>query len=134
MKRLLLFFACCSLFQYSFSQPYDPEKVNKKAVQFFDQAYERAQDGNYPNAIGLLLQAIKTDTKYVDAYLALGNIYGILKPRVLLLTGPDKTPSGYPTMVDLLYDPLLGGDEPAFIRRSLPSGAYGLNPREHYLA
>jgi HD-GYP domain-containing protein (c-di-GMP phosphodiesterase class II) len=57
-----------------------------------------------------------------------------LKPRVLLLTGPDKTPSGYPTMVDLLYDPLLGGDEPAFIRRSLPSGAYGLNPREHYLA
>jgi len=79
MKRLLLFFACCSLFQYSFSQPYDPEKVNKKAVQFFDQAYERAQDGNYPNAIGLLLQAVKTDTKYVDAYLALGNIYGILK-------------------------------------------------------
>jgi len=57
-----------------------------------------------------------------------------LKPRVLLLTGPDKTPSGYPTMVDLLYDPLLGGDEPAFIRRSLPTGAYGLNPREHYLA
>ena len=57
-----------------------------------------------------------------------------LKPRVLLLTGPDKTPSGYPTMVDLLYDPLLGGDEPAYIRRSLPSGAYGLNPREHYLA
>jgi HD-GYP domain-containing protein (c-di-GMP phosphodiesterase class II) len=57
-----------------------------------------------------------------------------LKPRVLLLTGPDKTPSEYPTMVDLLYDPLLGGNEPAFIRRSLPSGAYGLNPREHYLA
>lgn len=57
-----------------------------------------------------------------------------LKPRVLLLTGPDKQPSDYPAMVDLLYDPLLGGDEPAYIRRSLPSGAYGLNPREHYLA
>ena len=79
MKRLLLFFACCSLFQYSFSQPYDPEKVNKKAVQFFDQAYERAQDGNYPNAIGLLLQAVKTDAKYIDAYLARGNIYGLMK-------------------------------------------------------
>ncbi len=56
-----------------------------------------------------------------------------LKPRVLLLTGPDKTPAAYPIMVDLLYDPLLGGDEPAFIRRSLPTGAYGLNPRENYL-
>ncbi|MCW5593877.1 MAG: HD-GYP domain-containing protein, partial [Burkholderiales bacterium] len=57
-----------------------------------------------------------------------------LKPRVLLLTGPDKTPSAYPIMVDLLYDPLLGGEEPAFIRRSLPAGAYGLNPRENYLS
>jgi HD-GYP domain-containing protein (c-di-GMP phosphodiesterase class II) len=57
-----------------------------------------------------------------------------LKPRVLLLTSPDKTPSAYPIMVDLLYDPLLGGEEPAFIRRSLPSGAYGLNPRENYLS
>jgi len=56
-----------------------------------------------------------------------------LKPRVLLLTGPDKTPAAYPIMVDLLYDPLLGGEEPAFIRRSLPTGAYGLNPRENYL-
>ena len=57
-----------------------------------------------------------------------------LKPRVLLLTGPDKTPSAYPIMVDLLYDPLLGGEEPAFIRRSLPTGAYGLNPRDNYLS
>ncbi len=57
-----------------------------------------------------------------------------LKPRVLLLTAPDKTPSAYPIMVDLLYDPLLGGEEPAFIRRSLPTGAYGLNPRENYLS
>jgi HD-GYP domain-containing protein (c-di-GMP phosphodiesterase class II) len=57
-----------------------------------------------------------------------------LKPRVLLLTSPDKTPAAYPTMVDLLYDPLLGGEEPAFIRRSLPTGAYGLNPRENYLS
>lgn len=57
-----------------------------------------------------------------------------LKPRVLLLTGPDKAPAAYPTMVDLLYDPLLGGDEPAYIKRSLPSGAYGLNPRENYLS
>lgn len=57
-----------------------------------------------------------------------------LKPRVLLLTSPDKTPSDYPVMVDLLYDPLLGGEEPAFIRRSLPTGAFGLDPRDNYLS
>ena len=37
-------------------------------------------------------------------------------------------------MVDLLYDPLLGGDEPAFIRAACPPGAYGLNPRDYYLS
>jgi HD-GYP domain-containing protein (c-di-GMP phosphodiesterase class II) len=57
-----------------------------------------------------------------------------LKPRVLMLTGPDKTPAAYPTMVDLLYDPLLDGDEPAYIRRSLPAGAYNLHPRDNYLS
>jgi HD-GYP domain-containing protein (c-di-GMP phosphodiesterase class II) len=57
-----------------------------------------------------------------------------LKPRVLIVTGPDKTPAAHPTMVDLLYDPKLGGDEPAFIKRGLPAGAYGLDLRDFYLA
>lgn len=79
MKRFFLLIISCFSLQFTFSQPYDPGKVNKKAVQLFDQAYERAQDGNYANALGLLLQAIKTDDKYVDAYLAIGSIYGKLK-------------------------------------------------------
>ena len=57
-----------------------------------------------------------------------------LKPRVLVVTGPDKTPAQHPTMVDLLYDPKLGGDEPAYIKRGLPAGAYGLDLRDFYLA
>jgi HD-GYP domain-containing protein (c-di-GMP phosphodiesterase class II) len=57
-----------------------------------------------------------------------------LKPRVLIVTGPDKMPASHPTMVDLLYDPKLGGDEPAYIKRGLPAGAYGLDLRDFYLA
>jgi len=57
-----------------------------------------------------------------------------LKPRVLVVTGPDKTPSKFPMMLDLLYDPKLGGDKPVYIRRGLPTGAYGLDPREYYLS
>ena len=54
MKKLFLLLFYCCLQLISFSQPYDPGKVNKKAQQFFDQAYERAADGNYANALGLL--------------------------------------------------------------------------------
>jgi HD-GYP domain-containing protein (c-di-GMP phosphodiesterase class II) len=57
-----------------------------------------------------------------------------LRPRVLVVTGPDKTPVAYPTMVDLLYDPKMGGEEPAFIKRGLAPGAYGLNLADFYLA
>jgi HD-GYP domain-containing protein (c-di-GMP phosphodiesterase class II) len=57
-----------------------------------------------------------------------------LKPRVLVVTGPDKSPSKFPMMLDLLYEPKLGGDKPVYIRRGLPTGAYGLDPREYYLS
>lgn len=56
-----------------------------------------------------------------------------LKPRVLVVTGPDKTPAAFPAMVDLLYAPKVGG-EAAFIKRGLAPGAYGLNLADFYLA
>lgn len=64
---------------FSSAQPYDPSKVNKKAVQLYKQAMERIQDGSYTNAAGLLLQSIGIDNKYVDAYLSLGDIYNHIK-------------------------------------------------------
>jgi HD-GYP domain len=56
-----------------------------------------------------------------------------LKPRVLVVTGADKAPAPYPTMLDLLYDPKVG-EEAVFIKRGLASGAYGLDLRDFYLA
>lgn len=61
------------------AQPYDPAKVNKKAVALYTQAQERAESENYASAAGLLLQAIEADKNYVDAYLALGSVYSVLK-------------------------------------------------------
>src|SRR3982751_3049546 len=75
LTAIVLLLSC----NLSFSQVYDPSKVAKKAVVLYNQALERAQDGNYPNAAGLLLQAIQTDAKYVDAYLSLAGVYGQMK-------------------------------------------------------
>jgi len=36
--------------------------------------------------------------------------------------------------VDLLYDPKMSGEEDVFIKRGLPSGAYGLDLRDYYLS
>ena len=57
-----------------------------------------------------------------------------LKPRVLVVTGPDKTRSPHPAMLDLLYDHKAGGEDPVYIKRGLPAGAYDLDLKDFYLA
>src|SRR5260221_1611824 len=79
MKKTLLSLAGLVLFLISFSQGYDPEKINKKAVAIYNQALEKAQGGNYKDAISLLIQSINTDSKYIDAYLSLAGVYGQTK-------------------------------------------------------
>ena len=66
-------------FYFTSAQPYDPSKVNKKAVALYTQAQERAEAENYASAAGLLQQAIEIDKNYVDAYLALGSVFGSIK-------------------------------------------------------
>ncbi len=78
MKKLFLFSLITCLASVAFSQ-YDPGKIKKKAVQYYNQAQERAADDNMISAIGLLLQAVGEDNKYVDAHLALGSLFGNMK-------------------------------------------------------
>lgn len=61
------------------AQGYDPMKVNKKAMAYYNQARDRAEDGSLLIAAGLLNQAIETDPRYLEAHLALAVIYGNLK-------------------------------------------------------
>ena len=56
-----------------------------------------------------------------------------LKPKVLVITGPDKTRSPHPATMDLLYAPMDQQGQSIFIRRGLASGAYGLDSRDFYI-
>ena len=78
-KKLFLnvfFILVCSC---SFAQWYNPDKVNKKALQINESAYEAAQNGNYAGAITLLNKALEADPKFLDAILSKAGIYGNLK-------------------------------------------------------
>ncbi len=76
MKKLFLYFILTVCNGYLLAQTYDPAKVNKKAFAFYNQAIEKAQDGQLNEAAGLLLKAIETDASYLDAYLSLAGVYG----------------------------------------------------------
>lgn len=77
-KILLLLFAHCS-FLISYSQWYNPEKVNKKAAELYGKAYEDAQNEQYPAAMEKIERALEIDPKFVDAWLTRAGIYANIK-------------------------------------------------------
>lgn len=79
MKKSILYLVTYTLFTAGIAQPYNPGKINKKAVAVYTQAMQRAEAGNLIHAAGLLLQSIEIDNKYLDAYLSLAGVYGELK-------------------------------------------------------
>src|SRR5215475_8480615 len=88
MKNLIVILLLLSSFA-SFAQ-YDPEKIDKKAVNIYNKALLSAQDNNFKEAIGLLQQAISIDSKYEDAYLSIAGMYGELKDYQNSITNYEK--------------------------------------------
>ncbi|MCA6453063.1 MAG: PD40 domain-containing protein [Chitinophagaceae bacterium] len=61
------------------SQVYNPEKVQARAVRSYEKALELLQDGQIREAVPVLMQSIKEDSNFVDAYLSLAGALGQLK-------------------------------------------------------
>ncbi len=61
------------------AQWYDPQKVNKRAVVFYETAYQEAIDGKYAASVSHLADALKADPKYLDVYLSRAGIYASMK-------------------------------------------------------
>ena len=78
--RLFFSFMCfflCSL-QLT-AQWYNPEKVNKKAKNTYESAYNLAVKGKYKESIEKINEAITIYPKYVEAYLSRAGINADLK-------------------------------------------------------
>lgn len=62
-----------------FSQSYNPDHVNAKALDKYDDAIVLLKDGLIKDAIPVLQNCILLDSNFVDAILSLGAAYGQLK-------------------------------------------------------
>jgi len=56
-----------------------------------------------------------------------------LRPRLLVLLGPDKSLERRPRNLELILEPTTPTGEPYRIKQALPSNAYGIDPAEFYL-
>lgn len=79
MKKIALILSSLLLFLISFSQSYDPSKINKKAVDLYQKGIVAAESGKFEEAINFFNQSLAVEPKYIHAWLALGSIYGQLK-------------------------------------------------------
>lgn len=78
MKKYCLAFLCLFfLMQVSFGQSYDPAKVNPKATAIFTKAMEAADENKFDEALKLINDAVKTEPKFVDAFLSRASIYSL---------------------------------------------------------
>ncbi len=56
-----------------------------------------------------------------------------LKPRVLIIMAPDKSPTAHPINLDLMHQAVVAGNDPVHVVRGLPVGAYGANAQKDRL-
>ena len=79
IQHILIFLPALLAFP-PLSAQYDPEKVNKKAVQLYNKALQQATDDDDLKAgIATLEQAIRIDKNYEEAYLSIAGMYAQMK-------------------------------------------------------
>jgi flagellar motor protein MotB len=83
MHPLLKYFLSFLIINFSFlitsAQWYDVDKVNKKAIELHEAAYEKAKEGNYAESLKKIDEALAVDAKFVDAILSKAGVYADLK-------------------------------------------------------
>ena len=112
MKVLLIIYCCFLLVVSGFSQVYEPEKVNAKAVRIYESALGHLNNHEIDEAIPMLEQCIKIDSNFVDAYLSMAGVMGQLKKykeSVLLYEKARAKDTAYFLLYDLPYSINLAG-------------------------
>ena len=79
MQKVLLIFLLLFFGLHSKSQWYDPQKVDHNATTILNLAINKAQSGDLTTGIKMINEALKTEPKFVDAYLSLAGMYADLK-------------------------------------------------------
>src|SRR5690348_400922 len=79
MKNLAILIFCTTLLSFTSSAQYNPDKINKKAIEAYKKGIQQIEEDNYKAAAESFQEAIRRDANYIEAYLSLAGIYGNFK-------------------------------------------------------
>ena len=79
MSRLPLLLILLLLGSSAMAQVYQPDKVNRNSITYYEEAIRQLQEERYREGIDWLKKSITLDSNFADAVLSLAGVYGQLK-------------------------------------------------------
>lgn len=119
-------------------RPYAPAKSAQEAVQtlvhWSEKYFHPSLVEQFAQCIGVFHVGAIVELSSGDVGIVVGqNRARALKPKVLLILGPDKQALPRPALLDLQNDPRFFKNEKIWITRELPLGSYDIDPKEYFL-
>jgi len=120
-------------------RPYAAAKTAHEAVQtlmHWSERYFHPQlVEQFAQSIGVFHIGAIVELSSGDIGIVIGqNRASALKPKIMLILGPDKAPLPNPQLIDLQNDPrFMQDNKNLWILHELPRGSFGIDPREYFL-
>lgn len=126
---------CAMTRERGYGELYTSQQALEQLISMRDRVFRDTLVDQFVQCIGIYPVGSLVELNSGEVAVVIGqNRVRRLKPRVMVLLGPDKSPNAHPPILDLLYDPPAPDGEPYAVVRALPPNAYGIDPQEFYLS
>ena len=117
----------------AYSDARNPNDALQLLYKWSDRYFHPALVEQFAQCVGAFAVGALVELASGDVGIVVGqNRARRLKPRILLILGPDKKPHARPIVLDLMTAPELAEGQPNIVRRELPRGSFDIDPREYF--
>lgn len=118
----------------AYSAAKSPHEALQLLYKWSDRFFHPVLVEQFAQCVGVFPVGTLVELTSGDIAIVVGQNYTRrLKPKVMTILGPDHQPHAKPLILDLITDPPGPGDQPLTVRRVLPRGSFGIDPREYFL-
>lgn len=117
----------------SYSDAKNPHDALQLLYKWSERYFHPALVEQFAQCVGIFPVGAMVELTSGDIGIVVGqNRTRRLKPKVMVIIGPDQQPHAKPQLLDLVTDPPGADGLPIIVKRELPRGSFGIDPREYF--